>query len=423
MIVQMFIQIVAFSSFRYIFRSGMAKSFDDLCLIIWGTPILFDTTERHHLHFSLSCIGEGHGNPLQSSCLENPKEGGAWWAAVYRVAQSRTWLKRLSSSSNSSILFDTAVEQFYNATSIEKRFQSLHILTNTFNFLVFWLIAIKMDTQQHLIVVLICISLLMHNVGYLFISLFAICLSSLMRCLLKSLTHLFNWFLFSYCWVLRVLSIFWVTVFYQMCLLQIFYPQSVACLPFLTLSFSKQKFLTLMNSSLSIIFHGSCLWYCTYSILLPQWRTLLPHVSIGKTSVYLHRCARHIAVCIFIAMLRITWGQALTSWNHAAPTSPQHSTHGRYFRKVYCGNKWLDTWVVQTLTAVRDGIQAQAYPVPEPVFFPPHCALWGASLRMTLMLWQTNAIDFQGSYIWNCEILQSTWVVKKSVIESKVPYS
>ena len=44
-------------------------------------------------HFSLSCIGEGNGNPLQCSCLENPKDGGAWWAAVYGVAQSRTGLK------------------------------------------------------------------------------------------------------------------------------------------------------------------------------------------------------------------------------------------------------------------------------------------------------------------------------------------
>ena len=104
MIVQMFIQIVTFSSFRYIFRSGMAKSFDDLCLIIWGTPILFDTTERHHFHFSLSCIGEGNGNPLQCSCLENPRDGGAWWAAMYGVAQSWTQLKRLSSSSSSSYL-------------------------------------------------------------------------------------------------------------------------------------------------------------------------------------------------------------------------------------------------------------------------------------------------------------------------------
>ena len=49
-----------------------------------------ETTERLHFHFSLSCIGEGNGNPLQCSCLENPRDGGAWWAAVYGVAQSRT---------------------------------------------------------------------------------------------------------------------------------------------------------------------------------------------------------------------------------------------------------------------------------------------------------------------------------------------
>ena len=59
-----------------------------------------DMTERLHFHFSLSCIGEGNGNPLQCSCLEHPRDGGAWWAAVYGVAQSQTWLKLLSSSSN-----------------------------------------------------------------------------------------------------------------------------------------------------------------------------------------------------------------------------------------------------------------------------------------------------------------------------------
>ena len=57
-----------------------------------------DTTERLHFHFSLSCIGEGNGNPLQCSYLENPRDGGAWWAAIYGVALSRTRLKRLSSS-------------------------------------------------------------------------------------------------------------------------------------------------------------------------------------------------------------------------------------------------------------------------------------------------------------------------------------
>ena len=61
-----------------------------------------DTTERLHFHFSLSCIGEGNGKPLQCSCLENPRDRGAWWAAVSGVAQSRTRLKWLSSSSSSS---------------------------------------------------------------------------------------------------------------------------------------------------------------------------------------------------------------------------------------------------------------------------------------------------------------------------------
>ena len=57
-----------------------------------------------HFHFSLSCIGEGNGNPLRCSCLENPRDGGAWWAAVYGVAQSQTQLKWLSSSSSSVLL-------------------------------------------------------------------------------------------------------------------------------------------------------------------------------------------------------------------------------------------------------------------------------------------------------------------------------
>ena len=55
-------------------------------------------SDMSNFHFSLSCIGEGNGDPLQYSCLESPRDGGAWWAAVYGVAQSRTRLKRLSSS-------------------------------------------------------------------------------------------------------------------------------------------------------------------------------------------------------------------------------------------------------------------------------------------------------------------------------------
>ena len=66
---------------------------------LWGC-YESDTTERVHFHFSLSCIGERNGNPLQCSCLENPRDGGAWWAAISGVAQSQTRLKRLSSSNS-----------------------------------------------------------------------------------------------------------------------------------------------------------------------------------------------------------------------------------------------------------------------------------------------------------------------------------
>ena len=67
-----------------------------------------DTTEQLHFHFSLLCVGEGKGNPLKCSCLENPRDGGAWWAAVYGVAQSLTRLKRLSSSSSQSYGFSNS---------------------------------------------------------------------------------------------------------------------------------------------------------------------------------------------------------------------------------------------------------------------------------------------------------------------------
>ena len=64
-----------------------------------------DMIERLHFHFSLSHNGEGNGNPLQCSCLENPRDSRAWWAAVYGVAQSWTGLKRLSSSSMYEYIF------------------------------------------------------------------------------------------------------------------------------------------------------------------------------------------------------------------------------------------------------------------------------------------------------------------------------
>ena len=79
-----------------------------------------NTTERFHFHFSLLYIGEGNGNPLQCSCLENPRGGGAWWAAIYGVAQSQTRLKRLSSSSSRKL------EEKKGALDCESNQEGLH---------------------------------------------------------------------------------------------------------------------------------------------------------------------------------------------------------------------------------------------------------------------------------------------------------
>ena len=103
----------------------------------WGSEES-DTTERLHFHFSLLSIGEGNGNPLQYSCLENPRDGGAWWAAVYGVACNRTWLKWLSSSSSSSstsnknlksIILRRRAKLFkWNSQEISPFFQGYHAL-------------------------------------------------------------------------------------------------------------------------------------------------------------------------------------------------------------------------------------------------------------------------------------------------------
>ena len=78
-----------------------------------------DTTERLHFHFSLSCTGEGNGNPLQCSCLEKPRDRGAWWAAIYGVTQSRTRLKWLSSSSI--MLLTNGIFKWYNYTHMKSQ--------------------------------------------------------------------------------------------------------------------------------------------------------------------------------------------------------------------------------------------------------------------------------------------------------------
>ena len=90
----------------------------------WGRE-QSDWTERLHFQFSLSCVGEGNGNPLQCSCLENPRDVGAQWAAVYGAAQSRTQLKRLSSSSSSNE--QSKIKKVIIYATASKRMKSLEI--------------------------------------------------------------------------------------------------------------------------------------------------------------------------------------------------------------------------------------------------------------------------------------------------------
>ena len=97
-----------------------------------------DTTERLHFHFSLSCTGEGNGNPLQRSCLENPRDGEAWWAAIYGVAQSRTRLKRLSSSSSRTL------SVFQAQMSRSKQKSSSEVDGSVLYFLKYYTVRLKM---------------------------------------------------------------------------------------------------------------------------------------------------------------------------------------------------------------------------------------------------------------------------------------
>ena len=83
----------------------------------WGS----DTTERLHFHFSLSCIGEGNGNPFQCSCLENRRDRGVWWAAVHGVARSRTWLSDLAAAAAEIIISQTKTKIPYDITYMESK--------------------------------------------------------------------------------------------------------------------------------------------------------------------------------------------------------------------------------------------------------------------------------------------------------------
>ena len=100
-----------------------------------------NTTERLHFHFSLSYTGEGNGTPLQCSLLENPRDGGAWWAAIYGVAQSWTRLKRLSSSSSSSSR-GTRPVCLRNIWIFQELFQDTLQISN------FWIRALHPDSRK-----------------------------------------------------------------------------------------------------------------------------------------------------------------------------------------------------------------------------------------------------------------------------------
>jgi len=95
--------------------------------------LLSDFTFTFHFHFSPSCIGEGNGSPFRCSCLENPRDRGAWWAAIYGVAWSRTRLKRLSSSSSMDVCMYIKPIVFCTGYLLQKIYTIVSVLIKTQN--------------------------------------------------------------------------------------------------------------------------------------------------------------------------------------------------------------------------------------------------------------------------------------------------
>ena len=159
-------------------------------------------TEQLHFHFSLWCIGGGNGSPLQCSCLENPRDGGAWWAAVYGATQSRTWLTRLSSSSSSrtvlhlffwgaSTLFSVLPETNLHSLQCTRVPFSPHPPHQHLWSLIFLIKVIQTGVRWYLTVVLICISLMFSGVEHLFTYQLIIWLFSSEKCLFSSSAYFF----------------------------------------------------------------------------------------------------------------------------------------------------------------------------------------------------------------------------------------
>ena len=123
-------------------------------------------TERLHFHFSLSCIGEGNGNLLQCSCLENPRDRGAWWAAIYGVAQSRTRLKWLSSSSSTVCEALTIHHCRKYRTAFVKVSQEFYFKQNEPLFLNSWYLLAASVKEVILQQIKTCVSLTKHSVCF-----------------------------------------------------------------------------------------------------------------------------------------------------------------------------------------------------------------------------------------------------------------